>query len=59
MKDKWNQDFFWILDHTNTWFQKKRLLVLDDDGSSVYSFISGVTENVESDIETLPPELIE
>lgn len=44
MRDKWNQDFFWTLDiTTNTWTQQERMLILDSDGSSVFTMISGAT----------------
>lgn len=44
MKDRWNQEFFWTLDHTSTWTQKERMLILDEDGSTVSTIIlSGTT----------------
>ena len=42
MKDRWNQEFFWELKQ-GTCIQKRRSLVLDIDGTSVFTEISGDT----------------
>lgn len=42
MKDRWNQEFFWTLE-SDTWIQKERMYILDTDGISVLTQISGTT----------------
>ena len=42
--ERWNQYFFWTLDESsNTWVQRERVLILDSDGTSVSTIISGST----------------
>lgn len=47
MRDKWNQDFFWTLEN-GTWIQKERMLILDSDGTTVFTLISGSTSGTTS-----------
>ncbi len=47
MKDTWNQEFFWSLE-SNTWIKKERALILDSDGTTVLTTISGTTSGTTS-----------
>lgn len=42
MKDRWDQNFFWVLE-SNVWIQKERTLTLDIDYTNVLISISGTT----------------